>query len=134
MKMSPEVKQLWVDALLSNEFEANNDGCLAIKLDFEEEPMKYDPLGVLCELAIRNGIKLTVEEVDSPREMACVERRYNGEDAHLPLEVMQWAGLDSQDPKVYWTREKQTEFLSAVHYYNEDSSFKEVANLIYEQL
>lgn len=49
-------------------------------------------LGVLCELAIENGLNIDINE-QQVHEGIISERFYNGEAKFLPESVMKWAGM-----------------------------------------
>lgn len=82
--MNKEIKDQWVAALRSGEYEQgtgalNNKG-------------KYCCLGVLSDLAIKAGVPVTVVVED--------RTYYDGHDALPPDSVTEWAGLDRRNPNV----------------------------------
>jgi hypothetical protein len=84
--MRQDVKELWVNALRSGDYE-QGEGILtsdsAVKL--------YCCLGVLCKVAVDNGVPVRVGEGG--------ERiSYDDSASYLPISVMEWAGLDTCDP------------------------------------
>jgi hypothetical protein len=84
--MNEEVKTLWTEALRSGEFEQGR-GALTV-IDGGD---RYCCLGVLCKVAIANGLDIKV----TPEE----ERVwYDHESAYLPRSVRDWAGLETSDP------------------------------------
>jgi len=84
-KMNPEIKQLWVDALRSGDYNQTT-GVL-------HDGFGYCCLGVLCDLAVKAGV---VSEVD-PNGIAH-RAVYDGADLILPNTVREWAGLESSEP------------------------------------
>ena len=79
----PEPIQKWIDALRSGKFEQttgalNDDG-------------RFCCLGVACEVAIENGIKVKKETHDDGITA------YDGDDGTLPPSVMEWLGLEDRD-------------------------------------
>jgi hypothetical protein len=76
--------RLWVDALRSGEYEQGRM-VLASK-------GKYCCLGVACEVAIRNGVKMKVHHG--------VVTHYDKHRADLPPAVVDWLGLAAHSPSV----------------------------------
>lgn len=87
--MNAEIKAQWTAALRSGEYE---QGCGLLRRGSE-----YCCLGVLCDLAVKAGIIPKPE-----RRSALGDTRYGAEanDLHLPAEVMAWAGVGQDNPKV----------------------------------
>ena len=77
-------RELWVKALRSRKYEQGIDG-LNINDEF------YCCLGVLCEVAMQNGLSLTK---DDDTESEWVE--YDGDAEQLPQAVADWVGLESK--------------------------------------
>ncbi len=98
--VNPEIKAKWVAALRSGDF-TQGVGNLAFKPD-PESGMRHCCLGVLCELAIEDGV---VEA--SSRNLAgnTKVRQYGKDDrwsvTDLPAPVVEWAELDGPDPKLF---------------------------------
>jgi hypothetical protein len=92
--MNPEIKTRWVTALRSGNYRQGTRK-LAHKED-KADPMQHCCLGVLCELAVEDGI---IEAVTIPDGPGLVRRFGGGEegwsDGQLPLKVAEWAGFDS---------------------------------------
>ena len=91
--MNNEIKANWTAALRSGEF-AQGRFYLSAK-DPDIEGRQYCCLGVLCELAVREGI-VGKRETSHHGVMKYGENS----DVYLPQEVAEWAGLDSGDPIV----------------------------------
>ena len=80
--MRKAIAEKWVAALRSGEFEQTS-GVLA-----NRGRTAHCCLGVLCEVAIKEGLSM---EVRPRSEFTC----FNDEDANLPAEVLDWAGMES---------------------------------------
>jgi hypothetical protein len=104
------VRDLWINALRSDEY-SQGQGCLTKLIEGEKD--NDCCLGVLCKLALKNGVPLKIRKGNSGVIF------YDGEDLILPLRVVKWAGLDSSNP------------LSAAHL-NDDCgfSFSEISDRI----
>ena len=85
--MKQEIKEQWVAALRSGEYE---QGQRALAKDG-----KFCCLGVLCELAWKAG-GVTVK--DSSESSGYVY--YDGDSSTLPSTVQEWAGLNDANPAV----------------------------------
>lgn len=87
MRMDPNVKRLWIEALRSGKYRQGRGSLHSIN----EE---YCCLGVLCALAEEHGV--------SKRSAATVGYgygyAYDGNTAILPSAVRSWAGLDNENP------------------------------------
>lgn len=125
--MNPEVKQLWTEALRSEEF-TQAKGCLR-----DEDGMCC--LGVLCELHRR--------AVGGEWTQQYKSWRYLGEGATLPEEVKLWAGLDQDNPGIsplpgketYVHEDGEEEEILCLAVANDGGySFTEIAYLIEAQL
>ena len=81
--MKERVKAQWVEALRSGEYQQGRN-----QLRKGDE---FCCLGVLCDLAVKAGVGLNVEE--GPEDYL-----YDGETGSLPRAVREWAGLDSNSP------------------------------------
>lgn len=83
---------MWVEALRSGEFE---QGVGKLK----DGDGKYCCLGVACEVAIRNGLYLTVEDFpNSSGGAACT--KFDGQADELPLNAFLWFGLPDASPSI----------------------------------
>jgi len=115
--MNKEVAKLWVDALRSGEYKQGT-GKLARRGEF-------CCLGVLCELAIKNGIDLKVGKYGHWDDIIT----YNGADISLPDVVKEWAGMNSTSG-VYG--DQSGEHLSDQN--DRGKSFLQIADLIEEKV
>lgn len=92
--MNEGIKARWTAALRSGDYE---QGFALLR-----SKGKFCCLGVLCELAIADGIVITSEGASAYGD-SCV--RYQGDDldgsiTSLPVAVQVWAGLPGADPYV----------------------------------
>jgi len=112
--MKQDIKELWVEALRSGRYEQGT-GVLV-----NEE--NYCCLGVLCDIAIREGLPLEVSF--NGDGVKC----FNGVGVYLPYAVREWAGLDRDNPRVYLSDDLSDESLSLLN----DSwvSFHQIADVI----
>lgn len=83
-----EHAKLWVAALRSGEFQQGHGRLTTVELDGSELDCV---LGVGCKVAMRAGVKVSVEEVLLAGGV--VSRRYGGMRGILPEAVMEWLGL-----------------------------------------
>lgn len=77
--------RLWVDALRSGDYK-QGDGQLRARRTAGDE---FCCLGVLCELAIKDGVTVTVDRREGTDYFL-----YEGQAGLLPREVIDWAGFD----------------------------------------
>lgn len=91
--MTPEeVRTEWVRRLRSGDYEQTT----ARLKRYEDDNVSYCCLGVLCELAVENGIiKEGDTEVRQLGEVAVFGSPTEASSAKLPSEVAEWAGLKS---------------------------------------
>lgn len=123
--MNPEIKAQWVAALRSGEYEQAK-GVLSIQQPVIDPKWRHCCLGVLCDLAVKAGLPLTVTEDDSLTN-AALERSYDGQTAALPHSVMEWAGLDDIFPVVFIEQGDAAD-LAALN--DNGKTFPEIADLI----
>lgn len=88
--MNQTVKQLWIDALRSGDYEQGKGTLTYIGGDGKELDCC---LGVLCKVAIANGVKVKVDK-DLDR------LRYDDVTAYIPDSVMEWADMADGDPEL----------------------------------
>ena len=97
-KIDPEKKALWVSDLRSGK-NKQNIGYLSV-LKNGEDKRGFCCLGRLCEVAIEDGNELKVECIDENDfdPYYGVRFRYGDSPYCLPIDVMDWAGICSEDP------------------------------------
>lgn len=130
--MKKEVADLWIAALESGEY-AQTTGALHVLSEHvgargNEEVIRtkgYCCLGVLCEVAIKNGLDLkrriniasTLEYFDEANGVA-------------PAKVMKWSGLKSATGDFYTA--PVDDFTCLTQLNDDGTSFQEIANIIRE--
>lgn len=114
--MKPEIKERWIAALESGEY-AQTTGHLQIaKSDDEKFPKGHCCLGVLCELAIQDGV-ISSREIpscaDGRTEVEYYAVRLDDDmnevesddtsTSDLPVAVTRWAGFNDSNPEAFLT-------------------------------
>lgn len=89
MAMNPEIKNAWIENLLSGKFEQGQ------QVLHNEENDTYCCLGVLCEMAVDAGV---VTGVAVTRTNGVQATKYDKESTVLPTSVMEWAGIEQENP------------------------------------
>lgn len=111
----------WVEALRSGEYQQGK-GHLAFENTF-------CCLGVACELAVKDGIPVKVEDLPDRNSEGIKGtcRHYDGNDAVLPPAVRDWLGLEARDPYADYNGERHK--LSKL---NDDGgfNFNDIADII----
>lgn len=126
--MDQRVKNLWVNALRSGDFEQGQGNL--------RKDGKFCCLGVLCELAVNEGIIPPGQQNTAPGFGDGYV--YGGDMNYLNPGVIQWAGLDYKNPTVevpdseIATGVEGKVGLAVVNDAGKDFNF--IANLIEEQL
>ena len=87
--MNREARDLWVAALRDTDTYPQTKGAL-------RNEDGYCCLGVLCEVAIKAGVQVDTHRVDSNPDVWS----FDGNVEHLPDSVVEWAGLNSENPVV----------------------------------
>lgn len=114
--MNPQVKELWTAALRSGRF---NQGFYQLAADDS-----YCCLGVLCEIAVQEGVIDTATELNG-------EKRYGSQKTYLPQQVVDWADLESRSPQVEVSEgSRSLSSLNDSRFYD----FNKIANLIERNL
>jgi hypothetical protein len=139
-----DIKAQWVAALRSGEFE---QGKTALKTN----EGSYCCLGVLCELAVREGVAVAVPSIGKDNEFSAHSNNYFGpgpdwdsdgmESGLLPEVVQKWAGLLDSNPNVrhQLPQDDQVPGLNEISCLadlndNRNLSFEQIAAIIEEQL
>lgn len=92
--MNNDVQKLWTDALRSGEYEQSKNYLANVKGGVTA----YCCLGVLCDLAVKAGVLKEFRTTQNTLGEPIIE--YGGERYDLPKLVVEWAGLDKQNPEV----------------------------------
>jgi hypothetical protein len=117
--MKPEIKQKWLSNLRSGEYEQAQG--------FLRTTYGYCCLGVLCDLYSQ---ELNVPWTDHGGKNFC-DYDFLGEPSALPIEVVKWAGLKDQYPKV---KDEKNIQLQLTELNDNGTDFKTIANLIEKSL
>lgn len=112
--MKKDIKDKWVAALRSGEYKQT-----IATLNYNNE--RFCCLGVLCELAIQDGVELS-------KKQDLGFYRYNNTETQLPKPVMEWAGIKTADACYKAKRKYNPENLAQKN--DEGRSFKQIANII----
>jgi hypothetical protein len=92
--MNPEIKKQWVEALRSRKYK---QGQSQLRKVDEKGRSSFCCLGVLCNLHAQAHPEVAAYETD-PQE-------YLGAFGFPPAEVVEWAGLDDEDPAITYKGE-----------------------------
>jgi hypothetical protein len=132
--MNPDVKKRWVAALRSGEYV---QGVRALKRRTESGGLEYCCLGVLCDLAARDGV--CTEQIKGAAVLYDTCRTF------MPDSVVEWAGLSGCDPGILavpnavFAESKLMPFdkpisLPLSYLNDKDVPFERIATFIEEQL
>ncbi len=111
--MNPQIKQKWVDALRSGEYQQTQN--------YLRKEDGFCCLGVLCDLyGKENNVEWEIDEFYG--------YLYEKNSAVLPLSVMEWADVDGQWGSIC----NGTETLAGLN--EGGSTFEQIADVIEEQL
>lgn len=83
--MNQDIKKRWVDALRSGEYEQAKN--------YLSTPDGYCCLGVLCEIAVEDGVVFKDDETYFSKEEP--QNDFSAEE--LPRAVIEWAGLEDEN-------------------------------------
>lgn len=129
--MDKKIKERWVKALRSGEFEQGEGMLCKVGADGQR---RYCCLGVLSQLAVRSRVIPKAREDEDYGDG--MPMRYGADDDihYTPKEVTEWAGLDSNNP--YVGDHKLSEHNDGATPYGPlaKKNFNEIADLIEEYL
>lgn len=133
--MDNKVKALWLEALRSGEYDQAKG---TLKEDQEDGSVGYCCLGVLCEVAVQEGvIKPAVpwKPIDDDDYMGnCGHYKYDTEMDVLPDAVMEWAGINSKSGMLpeFFTFENSEHTAGSLVDLNDDFhfDFNQIADVI----
>ena len=114
--MKERIAKKWAAALRSGDYKQTS-GILA-----NHNRTEHCCLGVLCELAIEDGVRLQVLRPDGASYTS-----FDGEDSHLPDRVDDWADLYSVAPVT-----PRQSIVGLIHMNDEGRSFEDIADAIEE--
>jgi len=142
-KMNPEVKTLWVEALRSGEYQQG-------KLLLKPTKNTFCCLGVLCDLAVKANVENISwgESEEHNGHGIYHDNNYDEcrgfDDSELPFSIVNWAGTNSENPKVevpdkdwhsFTEDDPPTKLVTLAELNDEHNySFKQIADLIEAQL
>lgn len=139
--MRKEIAEKWVSALRSGEY-SQTTGMLVEHDGDNGDIVGYCCLGVLCELAIKDGADVEYYAPkrhfydDDREDPYWVGAAYDGADALLPASVMAWSGVRTNDGGVNGQRGERG-YISLSSMNDDGASFVELASFIekhYEEL
>lgn len=91
MSMNQEIKAQWTAALRSGEYEQGTNRLATLRRGGKTPA--FCCLGVLCDLAVKAGLELEVEDLPGSDGIDA-RRSYNRATFSLPHAVIKWAGLE----------------------------------------
>ena len=118
--MRKDIAEKWVEALRSDLFVQGQDMLANIKRT------EHCCLGVLCEIAIENGVRVKVE-TEGEEYM-----KFAGEGYRLPHVVKEWADMMFDDGRLFDEDTEDLPLDSLAELNDSGSSFKEIADHIEE--
>lgn len=125
--MNSDVKELWIAALTSGEYEQGQRALCRIGMDGQKY---WCCLGVLCDLAIKAGVDVSLgrETVNNPTSFALSGKMnivtFDQDSGYPPPKVVDWAGLNSVNPSV----DESFDTLASMN--DSGNSFSEIADTI----
>lgn len=138
--MNPEIKAKWVAALRSGKYQQGT-GYLK-RREANSAEYQHCCLGVLCELALEDGLKITTEERPAYMAHNTISVTFGIETTTLPPEVSKWAGMTDGAPRVKCDNVANPDDPILLSELNDGSyrngrnsaTFDEIADLIEDQL
>lgn len=118
--MKPEIKELWINALPNYK---QGKQCL------RDQDDKFCCLGVLCDIYVKETGKAEWEDNHYYNQNYIIL----GKGEHLPHEVVEWAGLDSENPSFIDPEHPEAESNDAVYLTNLNDkgyTFEEIKQVI----
>lgn len=89
-EVNKERMRSWIDALRSGEFE---QGQAYLRCHDPDGMTRYCCVGVLCEVAIRQGVPLEIQEDTSGPRVTWFDETSQ----FMPIAVAEWLGIDPDD-------------------------------------
>lgn len=126
--MDPVIKQLWTSALRSGKYKQGKNYLNIINANNEHQ---YCCLGVLCEIAIKQGMNIETEEDRTSVIFASDNHiratiKYEGDECTPPPAVQQWAGIGAEGGYIHPTNDDP----SLVRDNDSGKTFDEIADII----
>ena len=88
IKMKPEIKEMWIEALLSGDYQ---QGQHYLCQDNDDGSKSWCCLGVLTDLAMKNGVDIDMERYSHDSNVYT----FDNQSETVPLSVKDWAGLET---------------------------------------
>lgn len=91
--MKPEIKQEWVAELRSGDYIQGRGNLKTKRTFYDDVTIEHCCLGVLCDIAVKHDV--------IPEPTVSLYSYYYGSNqdtAILPVEVVNWAGMDEEGP------------------------------------
>ena len=116
--MKAKIADLWIKALRSGDYKQGRG-------QLEDNKGRFCCLGVLCDLAIKDGVKIN-REIGHYNNLFT----YDTNTGSLPDKVMKWSGLKTSDG----TYKYYSDTIRALWRHNDEGrmSFEEIADIIEE--
>jgi hypothetical protein len=126
--MNLEVKELWLSALRSGEY-VQGKNLLHKSFPDTDKPDEFCCLGVLCDLAVKNGV---IDESDiqtlEVQEDGYSYHGYEHSTAFLPGSVQHWSGVHSDNGVFH---DSQFDIERSLVFLNDDGiPFSDIADVI----
>lgn len=121
--MKADIKERWLEALRSGEY-VQGTGLLRTEDD------TYCCLGVLCDLAVQDGVVEWERSVCLECDGDCDHWHVRAHSGNLPQEVCEWAGLPNGDPAV--NVDGTVQYLAELN--DNGTTFDRIAELIEQSL
>jgi hypothetical protein len=129
--MRADIKQKWISKLLSGDYA---QGRSALRIRYHDgKPDQYCCLGVLCELAVEEGVIPTPKEPGLPIESGGIYTNFRygipgadtSSESYLPRAVSEWASISGEG----WI-EARSAALASLN--DNGTTFAEIAALVEE--
>ena len=136
--MNQGIRTQWADALRSGDY-AQATGVLT-RVSGVNGKKSHCCLGVLCELAVAAGVLTRDDEkinmFDTKDDVAASAIGYDGQISYLPSSVVEWAGLDEDNPTITGEYNGHTSYhyLKLASINDGGAPFSEIADLIEKHL
>lgn len=122
--MDKRIKRLWVKALRSGDYKQGNG---RLQMYLNNMPDRYCCLGVLCDLAAKEGIVKSAVSNDLVRYGGGTNPFDYPEAYYLPIEVSEWSGVNREGR--YGSAGRSLAVMN-----DEGKSFDEIADAIEKEL
>ena len=131
--MKKRIRDLWIKALRSGKYKKGVDHLCTIN---ENGSRSYCCLGVLTELAIKDGVKIKKDVINSNWPRCSSYINYTGPEdsmySYLLRSVMKWAGLHDFDPLLRPETSRSANIMASEinDNGNVNTTFRKIADLI----